>query len=171
MQRKLLPTLILPILLILLLPALPVAADDDNHDHADDHEHGEDHHSPFAGMPLVMLMHNMQYYAHKLGLAIDAGNAELQHFYGHELEEVIEAVGEIEDYDGIAIAAHLDKTLKPAFEALETSLDSGDAAKIDTAYGNLLGACNGCHRSSERPFIVIQRNRDNPYPQDFSPRN
>ncbi len=162
MQHKLIPALILP---ILLLAALPLAAD------ADHDEHGDGHHSPFAGMPLIMLMHNMQYNAHKLGLAIDAGNAELQHFYGHELEEVIEAVGEIEDYDGIAIAAHLDKTLKPAFEALETSLDSGDAAKIDTAYSNLLGACNGCHRSSERPFIVIQRNRDNPYPQDFSPRN
>ena len=167
MTRKLLPALTL---MTLLLPALPVAAGDNKHDPGE-REHGEGQHSPFAGMPLVMLMHNMQYYAHKLGLAIDAGNADLQHFYGHELEEVIEAVGEIEDYDGIAIAAHLDKTLKPAFEALETSLDSGDAAKIDTAYGNLLGACNGCHRSSERPFIVIQRNRDNPYPQDFSPRN
>jgi hypothetical protein len=161
MPHRLAPALTL---LALLVPALPAAAGDD--------EHGDEgHHSPFEGMPLPMLMHNLQYYSHKLGLSVDAGNAELQHFYSHELEEVIEAVGEIEDYLGIPIADHLDKTLKPAFTALEGAIDDGDAGKIDTAYGNLLGACNGCHRSSERSFVVIQRNRNNPYPQDFSSRD
>ena len=157
MNSRLAPTLLMLMLPLCTMPAL--AGDDHDHD------------SPFAGMPLPMLMHNMQYYSHKLGLAVDAGNYKLKHFYGHELEEVIEAVGEIDDYDGLPIAENIGKTLVPAFEVMEAAIDGGDSAKVDAAYDQLLSACNACHRASERPFVVIQRNRDNPYPQDFSPQD
>ena len=133
---------------------------------ADDDEHGA---SPFAGQPLVMLMHNMQYYAHKLGLAIDAGNPALQGFYSHELEEVIEAVAAIDDYDGIAIGKLLRGNLEPAFEALEAAIDGGDPARISVGYDNLLEGCNTCHRSADRPYLVVERNPNNPYPQRFAP--
>jgi hypothetical protein len=115
-------------------------------------------------------MHNMQYYGHKLGLAIDAGNRDLQGFYVHEVEEVIEALGEIETYDGIGIPALLASTLKPAFEDLEAAIEIGDAARIDAAYDKLLEGCNRCHEGSNRAYLVIERNRDNPYPQRFAPR-
>ncbi|MCF7991539.1 MAG: hypothetical protein K9M02_13935 [Thiohalocapsa sp.] len=133
----------------------------------DDHE---DHDSPFEGQPLLTLMHNMQYYGHKLGLAIDAGNRELQGFYVHELEEVIEAVEEIESYDGIAIPTLLESTFERAFEGLEGAIEVGDAERIDAAYDGLLNGCNECHRGANRPYIVIKRSHDNPYPQDFAPR-
>jgi len=113
----------------------------------------------------------MQYYAHKLGLAVDAGNADLTRFYSRELEEVIEAVGEIREYEGIPIAKHLGVTLKPAYAKLEQAIDRGDTSAINGAYHNLLAGCNACHQSSQRPFIVIRHNRVNPYMQDFSPHN
>jgi hypothetical protein len=133
-------------------------------------EAGEEggHHSPFEGQPLLTLMHNMQYYGHKLGLAIDAGNRDLQGFYIHEVEEVIEAVSEIESYDGIAIPTLLSSTLKPAFEALEAAIEIGDQDKISARYDSLLEGCNGCHQGANRPYIVIERNHDNPYPQSFA---
>jgi len=129
-----------------------------------------DHHSPFEGMPLLMLMHNMQYYGHKLGLAIDAGNRDVQGFYVHEVEEVIDAVSEIDDYDGIAISRLLQSTLKPAFEQLEAAIEVGDQPRVSAAYDEFLAGCNDCHKGANRPYIVIERNRDNPYPQDFTPR-
>jgi hypothetical protein len=134
----------------------------------EEHHEGE-HHSPFEGQPLLTLMHNMQYYGHKLGLAIDAGNSKLMGFYVHEVEEVIEAVSEIESYDGIAISTLLESTLEPRFEALEAAIEVGDPARIDTAYDQLLDGCNACHTSANRPYLVIERNRDNPYPQRFTP--
>ncbi len=143
--------------------ALPAAASDDHHD--------DDHDSPFEGMPLIMLMHNMQYYVHKLGLAVDAENAALEGFYSHELEEVIEAVGEIKDYEGIPIADNLAKILVPPFERLEAAIDKGERKVIDAAYNELLVSCNECHAASDHSYIHIQRNHSNPYPQDFSPRN
>jgi hypothetical protein len=150
----------IPLLLALTLPAGGVAVAGEE----------KDHHSPFAGMPLLMLMHNMQYYGHKLGLAIDAGNRDLQGFYIHEVEEVIEAVSEIDNYDGIAISTLLQSTLKPAFEQLEAAIEDGDQPKVSAAYDKLLAGCNGCHKGAKRPYIVIERNRDNPYPQTFAPR-
>ena len=126
------------------------------------------HHSPFEGQPLLTLMHNMQYYGHKLGLAIDAGNRDLQGFYIHEVEEVIEAVSKIESYDGIAIPTLLSSTLKPAFEALEAAIEVGDQDKISARYDDLLDGCNGCHKGAHRPYLVIERNHDNPYPQSFA---
>jgi len=134
-----------------------------------DDAHG-DGESPYAGQALVMLMHGMQYNAHKLGLAIDASNKPLQGFYLHELEEVIEAVGGIDRYDDIAIAHLLNSTLKPAFDALDAAIEEGDAPAADAAYDKLLDRCNACHRSAHRPFIVIERNHDNPYLQNFTPQ-
>ncbi|MGB5833850.1 MAG: hypothetical protein WBG92_17940 [Thiohalocapsa sp.] len=132
-----------------------------------DEENG--HHSPFEDQPLITLMHNMQYYGHKLGLAIDAGNRDLQGFYVHEVEEVIDAVSAIDSYDGIAISTLLASTLKPAFEVLEAAIEIGDQDSVSAAYGRLLKGCNGCHERANRPYIVIERNRDNPYPQRFAP--
>jgi len=137
---------------------------------ADEEGHGEgEHHSPFEGMALLTLMHNMQYYGHKLGLAIDAGNSELQDFYAHEVEEVIEALSGVKEYDGIEIPPLVEKTLSPAFESLEGAIDGGDADKVDAAYDELLHACNACHKAVKKLYIVIERNRDNPYPQRFAP--
>jgi hypothetical protein len=155
-----------PLMTALMLPLSPLALAGDD----PSHHSGEGHHSPFDGQPLLTLMHNMQYYGHKLGLAIDAGNRELQGFYVHEVEEVIEAVSAIESYDGIAIPTLLESTLKPAFETLEGAIEVGDQDKVSAAYDKLLAGCNACHEGAHRPYIVIRRSHDNPYPQDFAPK-
>ena len=129
----------------------------------------EDSGSPFAGMPLLLLMHNMQYYVHKLGLAVDAGNRPLADFYAHEVEEIITAVGAIDRHEGVAIKPIFETALPPAFAALERALDTGDAAQLGAAYDRLLEGCNACHRGAGRPQIVIRRSHLNPYPQEFTP--
>ena len=49
---------------------------------------------------LIDLMRNFQYFMHKAGLSIRGGNAELADFYMHEIEENLEQVAKIEEYDG-----------------------------------------------------------------------
>jgi hypothetical protein len=118
---------------------------------------------------LVAWMGRLQYYVHKLGLAVSAQNRPLQGFYVHEVEEVIEEVEKIEECDGIAIGRLLTANLTPAFEALEQAVEVGDQGRVDTAYDDLLAACNRCHKAANRPYLQIQRRTDNPYLQDFSP--
>ena len=161
MSRK--PVVTLSLLAAVALTPAAIAGEDEHH--------GEGHHSPFEGMPLIMLMQNMQYHVHKLGLAVDANNPTLEDFYAHEMEEVIDAVSEIEDYEGIPIAENLKKTLMPAFEQMEAAIDKGEREPIDSAYNELITGCNNCHAASEHGYTQIRRNHTNPYPQDFSPHD
>mgnify|MGYP001081107916 CR=1 FL=1 len=133
---------------------------------ADVETHGD---ADSGATPLITQMLRMQYYAHKLGLAVQAENRDLQAFYAHELEEVIEAVAEIERYEDVAVSELIATTLEPAFAELEAALDGGRPSTISTKYDALLDSCNSCHENAERAFIVIQRNDHNPYAQAFSP--
>ncbi len=49
---------------------------------------------------LLAKMSQLQYLSHKAELAVDHENRPLAGFYAHELEETLEAVEEIESYDG-----------------------------------------------------------------------
>jgi hypothetical protein len=118
---------------------------------------------------LVARMGRLQYFVHKLGLAITAQNQPLQGFYVHEVEEVIEDVEKIKEFDGIEIGRLLTANLTPAFKALEKAITMGDQGRVDPAYDDLLAACNRCHKAANRPYLHIQRRTDNPYLQDFSP--
>lgn len=128
-------------------------------------------HSAQAGEEggLVAWMGRLQYYTHKLGLAVAAQNRALQGYYVHEVEEVIEHIEEIQEVDGIEIGKLVKVDLVPAFEALEGAVEVGDQARIDLAYGGLIEACNTCHKAANRPYIHIERRAENPYPQDFAP--
>lgn len=140
----------------LLTGPLPVFASDDSHD-----------------LGLVTWMGRLQYYTHKLGLSLDAGNQALVGYYTHEVEEVIEAIEDIESENDIPIGSLVKKILVPAFEtfeaSFETSLDSGDRKRLNADYDGLIAACNQCHDTAQRPYLVIQRNHDNPYLQRFEP--
>ncbi len=122
-----------------------------------------------GGLGLVSWMGRLQYYAHKLGLAVDAENRTLQGYYVHEVEEIIEHIEEIEEADGIEIGKLVKANLVPAFEALEGAVEGGDQARVSTSYDGLLAACNSCHRAANRPYIHILRRADNPFLQDFTP--
>ena len=118
---------------------------------------------------LVAWMGTLQYYTHKLGLAVTAQNRALEGYYVHEVEEVIEHIEEIQEVDGIEIGKLVKVNLVPAFEALEGAVEVGDQSRIDLAYGELITACNACHKAANRPYIHIERRADNPYLQDFAP--
>ena len=96
---------------------------------------------------LVEYMSKLQYFSHKAGLSIQAENAALANFYLHEVEEVIELVREVKEYDGHPIGQLASTMLEPAFETLEQSVDAKQFKQAQTDYGEMLKACNQCHIS------------------------
>ncbi|OAB61443.1 hypothetical protein AY599_04930 [Leptolyngbya valderiana BDU 20041] len=136
-----------------ILPSTPTRASEDGEEHG-----------------LVENMGAMQYFSHKLVLAIDAGNLPLADFYAHELEETIEAASAIESYGGQAIGALVDSMLEPRFEELEDALDS-DVDRASAAFDAMVDSCNACHQATGFGLIRIQRRSDNPWLQDFSPQD
>ena len=112
-----------------------------------------------AGGNFVSHMTQMQYFTHKLGLAVSARNRELEGYYVHEVEE----------YKGIPVGQLIRDTLLPTFEYLEKTLQTGDAEAADVAYDKLIEACNACHKAAKHEFIRIERRTDNPYLQGFTP--
>jgi hypothetical protein len=118
-------------------------------------------------LDLVTWMGRLQYYTHKLGLSIDAGNQALIGYYIHEVEEVIEEIEKVDDYDGVAVGKLTKKVLVPAFETLEEAFESGDQSRLDGDYNRLITACNQCHESSNRFYLVVERRHDNPFAQRF----
>lgn len=118
---------------------------------------------------LVTWMGRLQYFAHKLGLAVFAENRALQGYYVHEVEEVIEKLEDIGESDGVEVAKLVKANLVPAFETLQGAVEVGDQVRVDAAYEGLLSACNRCHKAANRPYIHIVRQTENPYLQDFAP--
>jgi hypothetical protein len=122
------------------------------------------------GHDLIGLMGRLQYFAHKLGLAVSAKNQALEGFYVHEVHETVERIQGIDQAEGLEVGKLARSNLVPALKALEEAIAVGNQAGIDDAYDGLLTACNACHRAAERPYIHIVRRTDNPYMQDFGPR-
>jgi hypothetical protein len=125
----------------------------------------EDHGSP----DFVHHMSQLQYFTHKLGLAISAQNARLQGYYLHEVEETIKKVAEVENHKGIEVARLVETLLEPAFLKLEQALDAPAPGGLDEPYEQLLDACNTCHEAAAHGYIRIERNGANPYLQSFAP--
>ncbi|MCG6863500.1 MAG: hypothetical protein LJE70_19905 [Chromatiaceae bacterium] len=120
-----------------------------------------------AGDDFINHMTRLQYFSHKLGLAIGSENKDLQRFYAHEIEEQIEAALKTEQLDGMEVSKLMAQYLLPKFENLEIAVKAGEPEAIDTAYDEMLESCNHCHRASQRQFIKIERRADNPYMQSF----
>lgn len=118
---------------------------------------------------LVDYMRRLQYFTHKAGLAIQAKNEPLAHFYLHELEEVIDKLSGVKVYDDHPIGALAQQILEPAFEHLEKQVEAKQFAQALSAYDAMLMACNHCHRSTAHGFIKIEKRLDNPFMQSFAP--
>ena len=134
-----------------LLSALPVLLQ------ADDH------------IELVGLMRELQRYSHKIHLSLEAGNRRLAGFYTHEMEEIIETLVDIDEYDGHSVGRLVEDRLEPAFAAFEDSLGGRGKLAPPEALDQVLGACNSCHEATDHGFIVIRKNPHNPYMQSFTP--
>jgi hypothetical protein len=118
---------------------------------------------------LVEYMTRLQYFSHKAGLSIQAKNEPLAHFYLHELEEVIEKLKEVKEYDGYPISALVQQMLEPAFGKLERSVEAKQLTRAHADYDAMLNACNNCHKSTAHGYIKIEKWLDNPYIQSFEP--
>ena len=121
------------------------------------------------GPDLVGLMGNLQKFLHKAGLSIQFSNFELADFYAHEIEETLEAVGEVEEYDGFAIGQLSDAMLEPMVEKFGEALDSQSKDAALEAYATVINSCNACHQVTDHGFIKIEDRSDlNIYMQNFS---
>lgn len=118
---------------------------------------------------LVEKMTALQYFSHKTTLAIDHKNAELANFYAHELEEIIEELETVKQYHGQPIAKLVKTILVPAFENLESNIKAKRWSASSNAADQLISSCNQCHQAADHGFIVIERRKDNPFLQSFTP--
>jgi hypothetical protein len=118
---------------------------------------------------LAVQMKYMSYWAHKVGLSVEAENMELADFYHHELEEAAEdLIDSIESYDGFPIAELTKSMLVPALDALEDALDAGNWTEIRSAYTTVVTSCNTCHVATDHGYIVITEGYgNNPFNQEF----
>ena len=119
---------------------------------------------------LVELMESLQIYTHKIHLSLEAGNSRLAGFYSHEMEEVVETLKDIDEYDSPPVGKLVEDRLEPAFKAFRNSLrGKKGGSSTDLAFDALLQACNGCHEATNHEFIVVVKNPHNPYMQSFDP--
>ena len=127
-------------------------------------------HASAEHVELALMMKNIQYFTHKLGLALQADNHELAGFYVHELEEGLEEVYGVQEYDKLPIGATAKKIMPSSFEALDKTVVHGKKAKDALPqYEEVLKACNQCHNATQHGFIRVVTPTTNPFSQDFSP--
>jgi hypothetical protein len=123
-----------------------------------------------ADEELVTLMTAIQTHTHKLQLSLDHDNAELAAFYAHEVEELVEEISEISEYDGYPVGQLAGAMLQPIIDRLGDALSSGGGtAAANRELDTLVNACNACHIATDHGYIVIARNSANPYLQSFEP--
>lgn len=109
----------------------------------------------------------------KLGLAGHARNWTYADYELGELAETFDDVAElVPKHDNLPIPAMIASTVKPPMAALAEAIKAKNAAAFDKAYGDLITACNACHKSAGHRMIVIRIPSSSPFPdQDFRPQH
>jgi hypothetical protein len=122
------------------------------------------------GIAEIMIMTQIRHA--KLWLAGDARNWDLADYQLDELKEGLEDVVKyFPIYKQIPVGPMTESTVMPAIADIEGAIKARDRVRFVAAYDNLTGACNTCHQSANRPFIVIQRPATSPFPnQSFAPK-
>jgi hypothetical protein len=65
----------------------------------------------------------------------------------------------------------IEATIMAPIAEVEAAVKARDRAKFVSAFDKLTAACNTCHESSNRPFIVVQRPTGSAFPnQSFAPK-
>jgi hypothetical protein len=130
--------------------------------------------SPSAGYKpeLIEFMVFTQIRHAKLWLAGSAANWELADYEIDELKEGLEnAAKHVPDYKGIPVGKMIESVAMPQIESVEKAIKAKDRTLFTATYDKLTEACNTCHQSANRAFIVIQRPTGSAFPnQSFAPR-
>jgi len=121
------------------------------------------------GLDLINYMRSLQYFAHKTHLSLEAGNRDLASFYAHEIDEVIEALEQVESYDEQPIGQLAKAILVPPDEAFESAMRHESLEVAAVRFAELIQACNACHKAARHGVISIQMSSANPYMQSFAP--
>jgi hypothetical protein len=148
-----------------LLFALAAAADDARAQSADASK------GPYApGLADIMIMTQIRHA--KLWLAGDVGNWDLADYEIDELKEGLEDVVKyFPKYKDIPVGQMIEATIMAPIGEVEGAIKARDRTRFGAAYNNLTAACNTCHQSANRPFIVIQRPTGSAFPnQSFAPK-
>jgi hypothetical protein len=108
----------------------------------------------------------------KLWLAGDARNWELADYEIDELKEGLEDIVKyFPTYKDMPVGKMVEATARPPVADVEAAVKAKDRAKFTAAFDKLTTACNTCHQSANRPFIVIQRPASSTFPnQSFAPK-
>jgi hypothetical protein len=65
----------------------------------------------------------------------------------------------------------VETTAMAPIKEVEAAVKAKDRARFIAAFDKLTAACNTCHQSSNRPFIVVQRPTGSAFPnQSFAPK-
>ncbi|MCC6778296.1 MAG: hypothetical protein IT537_16930 [Hyphomicrobiales bacterium] len=108
----------------------------------------------------------------KLWLAGAARNWHLAEYQIDELKEGLEDIVKyFPVYKDIPVGSMIEATVMAPVAEVEAAVKARDRTKFMAAYDKLTAACNTCHQSANRPFIVVQRPATSPYPnQSFAPK-
>ncbi len=108
----------------------------------------------------------------KLWLAGDAGNWELADYEIDELKEGLEDIVKyFPTYKDMPVGKMIEATAMPPIAEVESAVKARNRAKFISAFDKLTAACNTCHQSANRPFIVVQRPTGSAFPnQSFAPK-
>src|SRR5690606_12491562 len=76
----------------------------------------------------------------------------------------------VPEYRGNAIASLAERTLEPAYAAVERALrETARGAELRPGSRAVVAAGNACHRSTSHAFGQIAEPEDKPYAQHFEP--
>jgi hypothetical protein len=105
----------------------------------------------------------------KLWLAARAQNWPLAAYQLEELKELFDDVEEsIPVYKELPVGKMIEVITKGPISELEKAVEAKNFKNFSAAYYRLTDACNDCHKSANRGFIVIRTPVRSPYPnQDF----
>lgn len=122
------------------------------------------------GVAEIMIMTQIRHA--KLWFAGDARNWELADYQIDELKEGLEdLITYFPVYKDIPVGRMTEATAMPAIADVEAAIKAKDRTKFGNAFDKLTAACNTCHQSANRPFIVVQRPATSPFSnQLFAPK-
>jgi hypothetical protein len=107
---------------------------------------------------LHSLMMELQHRHATLWFAGEAENWPLTDYFLHEMEELMEDIGDLHPtHHDLRLADLLADVSLPAVEAMEDAVEAEDLPRFIAAYDELTMACNGCHAPADKAAIVIQR--------------
>jgi hypothetical protein len=108
----------------------------------------------------------------KLWLAGNAANWELAEYEVDELKEALENTAKyVPEYKGMPVGKMIESIAMGPIEDVEKAIKAKEQKRFVTAFDKLTEACNSCHQSANRSFIVIQRPTGSAFPnQSFAPR-